>query len=50
MGAEVVAALTDSRLAANQINGHFEARDKTMEKYVKIVQQLTKSLKEFMIK
>nr|KAJ0216025.1 hypothetical protein LSAT_V11C300153800 [Lactuca sativa] len=36
MGAEVVAALTDSRLAANQINGSFETRDKRMERYVKI--------------
>lgn len=50
MGAEAVAALTDSRLATNQVYGSFKTRDKRMEKYVKIVQQLTKSFKEFTIK
>ena len=30
MGAEVVTALTDSRLAANQINGSFKTRDPRM--------------------
>ena len=38
MGAEVVMVLTDSRLAANQINGSFNAKEKRMDKYVKIVQ------------
>lgn len=50
MGAEAVSALTDLRLAANQINESIETRDKRMERYVKIVQQLTKSFKEFTIK
>nr|KAJ0209871.1 hypothetical protein LSAT_V11C400159220 [Lactuca sativa] len=50
MGVEAVAALTDSRLAANQVNGSFETRDKRMERYVKTVRQLTKSFKEFTIK
>lgn len=50
MGAEAVTTLTDSRLAANQINGSFEAKDKRMEKYVKIAQWLIKSFNKFVIK
>nr|KAJ0197761.1 hypothetical protein LSAT_V11C700369960 [Lactuca sativa] len=50
MGAKAVAPLTDFTLAANQINGSFERRDKRMERYVKIVQQLPNSFKEFTIK
>lgn len=50
MGVEAIAALTDSRLVSNHINRSFEARNKRMEVYVKIVQQLTKSFKEFTIK
>nr|KAJ0222680.1 hypothetical protein LSAT_V11C200064880 [Lactuca sativa] len=50
MAEEVVTVLTNLRLAANKINGSFEANDKRMEKYVKIVQWLTKSFKEFTIK
>nr|KAJ0186576.1 hypothetical protein LSAT_V11C900479430 [Lactuca sativa] len=45
MGAERVIALTDSRLAANQVTGEFETKDKRMEKYVKTVQQITSTLK-----
>lgn len=37
MGAQAIVDLTDSRLAANQINGDFEVKGKRMEKYVKIV-------------
>ncbi|XP_023743054.1 uncharacterized protein LOC111891220 [Lactuca sativa] len=37
MGAKVVTALTDSRLAANQVNGSFEVRDPRMGKYVNMV-------------
>lgn len=50
MGAKVVMVLTDSRLAANQINGSFMEKDKRMERYVKIAEWLTKSLTEFTIK
>lgn len=34
MGGEAIVTLTDSRLAANQVNGDFEMKDKQMEKYV----------------
>lgn len=50
MGAEAIVALTDSRLAANQVNGDFETKDKRMEKYVKVVQRLVEPFKEFTIK
>lgn len=50
MGAEAIIALTNSRIEANQINGEFEAKDKQMEKYVKVMQQLVEPLKEFSIK
>lgn len=50
MGEEVITVLTDLRLAANQINGNFEARDQRMETYVKIVKQLVQSFKGFVIK
>ena len=50
MGAKRVMALTDSRLAANQVLGEFEAKDKRMEKYVKAVQQIMILLKSFTIK
>nr|KAJ0215185.1 hypothetical protein LSAT_V11C300107570 [Lactuca sativa] len=50
MGAQRVIALTDSRLAANQVTGEFEEKDKRMEKYVKVVQRITGSLKSFLIK
>nr|KAJ0225400.1 hypothetical protein LSAT_V11C100041220 [Lactuca sativa] len=50
IGVEVVTRLTDSRLATNQVNGSFETTDRRMERYVKIVWQLTKSFKEFAIK
>nr|KAJ0211608.1 hypothetical protein LSAT_V11C400219340 [Lactuca sativa] len=50
MGAKVVTALTDSRLAANQINGNFKTRYQRMEKYVKIVRRLIQSFKQFTIK
>ena len=35
MGAKAVTALTDSRLAANQVNGSFKVRDQRVGKYVK---------------
>lgn len=38
IGVDAVVALTDLRLATNQINGSFETKDKRIEKYVKIVQ------------
>lgn len=47
---KAVVALTDSRLATNQIKGSFKTNNKMMEKYVKIVQQLIKPFKEFTIK
>nr|KAJ0215899.1 hypothetical protein LSAT_V11C300156660 [Lactuca sativa] len=50
MGAERVTAMTDSRLAANQVSREFETKDKRMEKYVKAVQQITSTLKSFEIK
>lgn len=37
IGAEAVMALGDWRLAANQINGSFEEKDRRMEKYARIV-------------
>lgn len=43
MGVEALTALTDLRLTANQVNGSFVAKDKRMERYVKMVQRLTKS-------
>lgn len=43
-------ALTDSRLAANQVTEEFEAKDKRMENYVKVVQKIASSLKSFSIK
>ena len=49
MGAKAIVALTDSRLAANQINREYEVKDKRMEKYVKAMQWLVKLLKEFTI-
>lgn len=50
MGVDTITILMDLKLAGNQINGEFEARDKRMEKYVKVVQRLVKPLKEFTIK
>lgn len=50
MGVERIVALTDSRLAANQVTGEFEAKGKRMEKYVKVVQRITSPLKSFAIK
>ncbi|KAL7589956.1 hypothetical protein Lser_V15G41281 [Lactuca serriola] len=50
MGAKVVTALTDSRLAANQVNGSFEVRDQRMGRYVKMVKQLVGSFGQFTIK
>nr|KAJ0218881.1 hypothetical protein LSAT_V11C300127070 [Lactuca sativa] len=50
MGAKAVTTLTDSRLAANQVNGSFEVRDQRMGKYVKMVKQLVGSFGRFTIK
>nr|KAJ0216727.1 hypothetical protein LSAT_V11C300147310 [Lactuca sativa] len=50
MGAKAVTTLTDSRLAANQVNGSFEVRDQRMGKYVKMVKQLIGSFGRFTIK
>ncbi|XP_023746717.1 uncharacterized protein LOC111894856 [Lactuca sativa] len=50
MVAKAVTALTDSRLAANQVNGSFEVRDQRMGKYVKMVKQLIGSFGRFTIK
>ncbi|XP_052624863.1 uncharacterized protein LOC128132371 [Lactuca sativa] len=50
MGAKVVTTLTDSRLAANQVNGSFEVREQRMGKYVKMVKQLVGSFGQFTIK
>lgn len=50
MDTKTITALADSRLAANQINGEFEARGKRMEKYVKVVQRLVEPIKEYTIK
>ncbi|XP_023748530.1 uncharacterized protein LOC111896779 [Lactuca sativa] len=50
MGAKAVTALTDSRLAANQVNGSFEVRDQRMGRYVKMVKQLVESFRQFTIK
>ncbi|KAL7601627.1 hypothetical protein Lser_V15G24154 [Lactuca serriola] len=50
MGAKAVTALTDSRLAVNQVNGSFEVRDQRMGKYVKMVKQLVGSFGQFTIK
>ena len=50
MGAKRVLALTDSRLADNQVSKEVEAKDTRMEKYVKAVQRITGSLKSFTIK
>ncbi|KAL7597648.1 hypothetical protein Lser_V15G26757 [Lactuca serriola] len=50
MGAKAVTALTDSRLAANQVNGSFEVRDQRMGKYVKMVKQLVGLFERFTIK
>lgn len=50
MSSKVVTSLTDSRLAANQINGSFETRDQRMDKYVKIVRRLIQSFRKFTIK
>ena len=50
MGVEMITTLTDSRLASNEINGEFKARDKRMEKYVKSVQRIVEPFKEFIIK
>ena len=47
MGAEQIEAMTDLRLAANQVSGEFKTQDKRMEKYVKAVQQITSTLKSF---
>nr|KAJ0226288.1 hypothetical protein LSAT_V11C100048360 [Lactuca sativa] len=50
MGAEVVIALIDSRLAANQVNGSFGTWDPRMRRYVNIVKQIVQSFKGFVIK
>ncbi|XP_052627159.1 uncharacterized protein LOC128133680 [Lactuca sativa] len=50
MGAKAVTTLTNSRLAANQVNGSFEVRDQRMGKYVKMVKQLVGSFGQFTIK
>nr|KAJ0199675.1 hypothetical protein LSAT_V11C600301860 [Lactuca sativa] len=50
MGAKVITALTDLRLAANQVNGIFEVRDQRMGKYVKMVMQLVGLFERFTIK
>ena len=50
MGVERVTAMTDSCLAANQVSGEFKTKEKRMEKYVKVVQQITSTLKSFEIK
>lgn len=50
MGVEKVTALANLRLAANQIIGEFETKDKWIEKYVKVVQRITIPLKSFIIK
>lgn len=50
MGANRKLALTDSRLTTNQIKEEFKARDKKIEKYMKVVQRLVKELKSFFIK
>lgn len=50
MGAEKIVALSDTRLAANQVTGEFVAKDRRMEKYIKAVQQITSLLKSFTIK
>lgn len=48
--ADGVTTLTDLRLAANQVRGEFEARDKRMENYLKAVQTLVKPFNSFTIK
>lgn len=50
MEAERVISMTESRLAASQINREFEKKDKRMEKYVKSVKKLTSPLKRFPVK
>ncbi|XP_023758475.1 uncharacterized protein LOC111906920 [Lactuca sativa] len=50
MGAKAVTALTDSRLAANQVNASFEVRDQRMGRYVKMLKQLVGSFSQFTIK
>ncbi|XP_052621664.1 uncharacterized protein LOC111883765 [Lactuca sativa] len=50
MGAKAITALTESRLAANQVNGSFEVRDQRMRRYVKMVKQLVGSFGQFTIK
>lgn len=50
MGADTITTLTDLRLAVHWVNGEFEARDKRMEKYIKVVQILVEHLNKFTIK
>nr|KAJ0193280.1 hypothetical protein LSAT_V11C800420460 [Lactuca sativa] len=50
MGAKAVTALTDSRLAANQINGSLRQEIREMERYVRMVRQLIQSFRQFTIK
>ncbi|XP_023739861.1 uncharacterized protein LOC111887961 [Lactuca sativa] len=50
MGVKAITALTNSRLAANQVNGSFEVRDQRMGKYVNMVKQLVGLFERFTIK
>lgn len=50
VGAKHFAALSDSLLITNQINGTYEAKDQRIQRYINTVRELAQSFKSFSIK